>query len=121
MQGTKGPIFDGSVPAAKLIEKLAQDLRPEALFHFISAIANQLRWPNSHTQYFSCALLHLFSTDNEDVKHTITRVFMERLVVHRPHPWGLIITLLEILKNRIYGFWDLPFVKAAPEVRFSLS
>lgn len=117
VQGTKGPVFDGSVPAARLIERLAQDLRPEALFHFISAIANQLRWPNSHTQYFSCALLHLFSTDNEDVKHTITRVFMERLVVHRPHPWGLIITLLEILKNRVYGFWDLPFVKAAPEVR----
>ncbi|KAF1968861.1 Not1-domain-containing protein [Bimuria novae-zelandiae CBS 107.79] len=116
LQGMKGPIFDGSAPAAKLIEKLARELRPEARFHFISAIANQLRWPNSHTQYFSCALLHLFSTDYEDVKHTITRVFMERLLVHRPHPWGLIITLLEILKNRTYAFWDLPFVKAAPEV-----
>jgi CCR4-NOT transcription complex subunit 1 len=118
LQGAKGPIFDGSAPAAKLIERLALELRPEAKFHFISAIANQLRWPNSHTQYFSCALLHLFgSPDNEDVKHTITRVFMERLLVHRPHPWGLIITLLEILKNRTYAFWDLPFVKAAPEVR----
>ncbi|KAF9739933.1 hypothetical protein PMIN06_011760 [Paraphaeosphaeria minitans] len=117
IQGAKSPIFDGAAPAAKLIETLARDLRPEAKFHFISAIANQLRWPNSHTQYFSCALLHLFgSQDNEDVKHTITRVFMERLLVHRPHPWGLIITLLEILKNRTYGFWDLPFVKAAPEV-----
>lgn len=120
-QGAKGPVFDGSAPAAKLIEKLAQELRPEAKFHFISAIANQLRWPNSHTQYFSCALLHLFSTDNEKVKHTITRVFMERLLVHRPHPWGLIITLLEILKNRTYAFWDLPFVKAAPEVSIILA
>ncbi|KAJ4305510.1 CCR4-NOT core subunit cdc39 [Kalmusia sp. IMI 367209] len=118
LQGTKGPIFDGSAPAAKLIERLARVLRPEAKFHFISAIANQLRWPNSHTQYFSCALLHLFgSPNNEEVQHTITRVFMERLLVHRQHPWGLIITLLEILKNRTYAFWDLPFVKAAPEVR----
>jgi len=26
------------------------------------------------------------------------------------------VTLIEVLKNRIYGFWDLPFVKAAPDV-----
>lgn len=121
-QGSKGPIFDSSSPAAKLTEKLARELRPEAKFHFISAIANQLRWPNSHTQYFSYALLHLFGPPDTDpaaldVQQTITRVLLERLLVHRPHPWGLIITLLEILKNRTYAFWDLPFVKAAPEVR----
>ncbi|KAF2644937.1 Not1-domain-containing protein [Massarina eburnea CBS 473.64] len=120
-QGSKGPIFDGSSSAANVMEKLVRELRPEARFHFISAIANQLRWPNSHTQYFSYALLHLFGPpDNDslilDVQQTITRVLLERLLVHRPHPWGLIITLLEILKNRTYAFWDLPFVKAAPEV-----
>ncbi|KAF2687332.1 Not1-domain-containing protein [Lentithecium fluviatile CBS 122367] len=121
-QGSKGPIFDSSSPAAKLMERLAWGLRPEARFHFVSAIANQLRWPNSHTQYFSYTLLHLFGPPNSepaalDVQQTITRVLLERLLVHRPHPWGLIITLLEILKNRTYAFWDLPFVKAAPEVR----
>lgn len=121
-QGSKGPVFDANAPAARLMGKLAKELLPEAKFHFISAIANQLRWPNSHTQYFSYALLHLFGTPNNDpqvldVQQTITRVLLERLLVHRPHPWGLIITLLEILKNRTYAFWDLPFVKAAPEVR----
>ncbi|PSN71891.1 Not1-domain-containing protein [Corynespora cassiicola Philippines] len=120
-QGSKTSAFDASAPAAKLLEKLAHELRPEAKFHFISAIANQLRWPNAHTQYFSYALLHLFGPPNNDsqvldVQQTITRVLLERLLVHRPHPWGLIITLLEILKNRTYAFWDLPFVKAAPEV-----
>ena len=116
-QGTDDAIFDESSPAAWLIESLARELRPEAKFHFVMAIANQLRWPNSHTIFFSHALLHLFgSPQSEEVQQTITRVFLERLLVHRPHPWGLIITLLEILKNRTYGFWDLPFVKAAPEV-----
>ncbi|CAI6340370.1 unnamed protein product [Periconia digitata] len=120
-ESSKGHAFDGSSPAAKLMERLVRQLRPEAKFHFISAIANQLRWPNSHTQYFSYALLHLFGPPNNDsfvldVQQTITRVLLERLLVHRPHPWGLIITLLEILKNRTYAFWDLPFVKAAPEV-----
>jgi CCR4-NOT transcription complex subunit 1 len=122
-QGSKaGTFFDSASPAAKLLEMLARELRPEARFHFISALANQLRWPNSHTRYFSYALLHLFGAPSNDpaaldVQQTITRVLLERLIVHRPHPWGLIITLLEILKNRTYAFWDLPFVKAAPEVR----
>ncbi|EUC49278.1 hypothetical protein COCMIDRAFT_85171 [Bipolaris oryzae ATCC 44560] len=115
------PIFDAESPATKLIERLAKDFHPEARFHFISAIANQLRFPNTHTHFYSYALLHLFGPPSEDslaseIQETITRVLLERLLVHRPHPWGLIITLLEILKNRTYAFWELPFVKAAPEV-----
>ncbi|KAI0584436.1 ccr4-not transcription complex subunit protein [Pyrenophora tritici-repentis] len=115
------PIFDAESPATKAIERLVKDLHPEARFHFISAIANQLRFPNTHTHFYSYTLLHLFGPPNDDslaleIQETIIRVLLERLLVHRPHPWGLIITLLEILKNRTYGFWDLPFVKAAPEV-----
>ncbi|KAF2006869.1 Not1-domain-containing protein [Amniculicola lignicola CBS 123094] len=120
-QGSKGPIFDPSAPATRLLEIFARELHPEAKFHFISAIADQLRWPNAHTHYFSYALHHLFGPPNNDpqvqsIQEVITRVLLERLLVHRPHPWGLIITLLEILKNRTYAFWELPFVKAAPEV-----
>ncbi|KAF2746507.1 Not1-domain-containing protein [Sporormia fimetaria CBS 119925] len=120
-QGPKEPSYNPSSPAAKLLTNLAKHFRPEAKFHFVSAIANQLRWPNAHTHYFSYALLHLFGppeNDSESVflQEVITRVLLERLLVHRPHPWGLIVTLLEILKNRTYSFWDLPFVKAAPEV-----
>jgi CCR4-NOT transcription complex subunit 1 len=116
------PLFDAEGSAAKLMVRLAKDFHPEARFHFISAIANQLRFPNTHTHFFSYALLHLFGPPNDDdevleIQQTITRVLLERLLVHRPHPWGLIITLLEILKNRTYAFWELPFVKAAPEVR----
>lgn len=106
---------------ALLLSKFAKELQPEARYHFLSSIANQLRYPNSHTHYFSYALLHLFGTDltdqqESDVRQPITRVLLERLIVHRPHPWGLIITLLELLKNQAYMFWDLPFIKAAPEV-----
>ncbi|KAF2198562.1 Not1-domain-containing protein [Delitschia confertaspora ATCC 74209] len=120
-QGSKGQIFNPASPSTKLLERLVKELRPEARFHLISAVANQLRWPNAHTQYFSYALLHLFGPPEDDaqtleVQETITRVLLERLLVHRPHPWGLIITLLEILKNTTYAFWDIPFVKANPEV-----
>lgn len=106
---------------ASLMSKLAREFQPEARYYFLSSIANQLRYPNSHTHYFSYALLHLFGNDladqqESDVRQQITRVLLERLIVHRPHPWGLIITLLELLKNQAYMFWDLPFIKAAPEV-----
>ena len=119
----KGPLFDSDSAAARLMARLVKDFNPEAKFHFISAIANQLRYPNTHTHFFSYALLHLFGPPNDDdeileIQQIITRVLLERLLVHRPHPWGLITTLLEILRNPVYGFWDLPFVKAAPEVGF---
>ena len=116
-----GAMFKADTPQAVLLKKLAQELQPDARYLFVSAIANQLRYPNTHTSYFSHALLSLFGTDQadqqeSDIRQQITRVLLERLIVHRPHPWGLIITLLELLKNPAYSFWELPFIKAAPEV-----
>ena len=41
---------------------------------FLNAIANQLWYPNSHTHYFSCTLLSLFSETNaEAIQEQITR------------------------------------------------
>lgn len=121
--GTKGSTraaFDDS-PHTALLERLAKALRPEARYYLLSAMANQLRYPNSHTYYFSFAILQLFGVDyseqqDSDIRQQIIRVLLERLIVHRPHPWGLIITLQELLQNRSYTFFRLPFIQAAPEV-----
>ncbi len=84
---------------------------------FLNAIANQLRYPNSHTHYFSCALLSLFSETNvEAIQEQVTRVLLERLIVNRPHPWGLLITFIELIKNSAYSFWKHEFVHCAPEI-----
>ena len=41
---------------------------------FLNAVANQLRYPNSHTHYFSCVLLYLFAEANtEAIQEQITR------------------------------------------------
>lgn len=117
-----GAIYQPSSIHAKSMIMLALQLRPEARYHLISAIVNQLRYPNSHTQWFSQALLAFFvpaSGHDEtisEIQQQITRVLLERLLVHRPHPWGLIITLLELLKNQDLGFSQLPFVKSDPAV-----
>ncbi|KAJ5683312.1 CCR4-Not complex component N.t1.c1 C-terminal [Penicillium macrosclerotiorum] len=112
--------FENSAHAT-LLEKLAQAVEPEARYYLLSAMANQLRYPNSHTYFFSFTILRLFGvdyseSDDSDIRQQIIRVLLERLIVHRPHPWGLIITLQELLQNRSYSFFRLPFIQAAPEI-----
>jgi CCR4-NOT transcription complex subunit 1 len=105
--------------AMDCFQQLCKDLDPEARYVFLNAIANQLRYPNSHTHYFSCVLLFLFesSSASEVVQEQITRVLLERLIVHRPHPWGLLITFIELIKNPRYAFWSHPFVRCATEIQ----
>lgn len=104
-------------PSLDIFMHLAHHLDYEGRYLFLSAIANHLRYPNTHTHYFSCILLYLFAeTSDEVVREQITRVLLERLIVHRPHPWGLLITFIELIKNRRYEFWSHSFVKCAPEV-----
>lgn len=43
-------------------------------------------------------------------------MLVERLIVNRPHPWGLLITFIELIKNPVYKFWDHEFVHCAPEM-----
>ena len=43
-------------------------------------------------------------------------MLVERLIVHRPHPWGLLITFIELIKNPRYNFWAKTFTHCAPEI-----
>ena len=100
-----------------IFQNLAVDLDTEGRYLFLNAIANQLRYPNSHTHYFSCTLLYLFAEANlEATQEQITRVLLERLIVNRPHPWGLLITFIELIKNPQFKFWSHDFVRCAPEI-----
>ncbi|KAL3469528.1 CCR4-Not complex component, Not1-domain-containing protein [Aspergillus californicus] len=119
-KGNTRAAFESS-PHSALLERIAKSLRPEARYYLLSGMANQLRYPNSHTYFFSFAILRLFGTDyteqdDSDIRQQIIRVLLERLIVHRPHPWGLIITLQELLQNGSYAFFNLPFIQAAPEI-----
>jgi CCR4-NOT transcription complex subunit 1 len=115
-----GPVLPGS-PAMQLLGRLVYVLDPEGRYLLLNAVANQLRYPNSHTHYFSCVLLALFSdaardAGGEEVRSQITRVLLERLIVNRPHPWGLLITFIELIKNPRYCFWQHGFTRCAPEI-----
>lgn len=121
-QGHRGTsAFVSDSPPAILLQRLFNESSASTRFHLIGAIVNQLRWPNAHTQFFAYATLHLFGTEGANVegwdqRQQIFAVLLERLHVVLPHPWGLVVVMLEILKNPAYGFWHLPFVKNSPQV-----
>ena len=82
----KVPTLQGS-PAMVIFKQLSDNLDAEGRYILINTIANQLRYPNSHTNFFSNVVLALFAeAENEYVQEQITRVLLERLIVHRPHP-----------------------------------
>eukprot|EP01083_Nonionella_stella_P068938 183388_1 len=97
--------------------QLIMELDEEGRYYYLNAVANQLRYPNNHTHFFSWVLLVLFNDAQEEIiQEQITRVLLERLIVHRPHPWGLLITFIELIKNPRYDFWSHKFTKCAPEI-----
>jgi CCR4-NOT transcription complex subunit 1 len=103
-------------PEMEVIQKL-MELEDRGRYLCLNAIVNQLRYPSSHTHYFSCVVLYLFSEfKSVAVKEQVTRVLLERLIVNRPHPWGLLITFIELVKNQRYGFWNYPFTRCATEI-----
>ncbi|KAI3874808.1 hypothetical protein MKW98_019381 [Papaver atlanticum] len=103
--------------AMDIFQTLIGDLDTEGRYLFLNAVANQLRYPNNHTHYFSFVLLYLFAEANQEVvQEQITRVLLERLIVNRPHPWGLLITFIELIKNPRYSFWTRSFTRCAPEI-----
>lgn len=106
-----------SSPAMDIFNHLAFELDSEGRYMFFNAIANQLRYPNSHTHYFSRVMTNLFQgASKEYIKEQITRVLLERLIVNRPHPWGLLITFIDLMNNPRYQFWSHKFVTCAPEI-----
>jgi len=103
-------------PEIEVLQKL-MEFDEKGRYISLNAIANNLRYPSSHTHYFSCVMLFLFSEAKDDgVKEQVTRVLLERLIVNRPHPWGLLITFIELIKNTRYQFWQHPFIRCATEI-----
>ena len=104
-------------PAIDIFKQLLSTVDLEGRYHILNAMANQLRYPNNQTHFFSCTLLLLFSEAEEEfLQEQITRVLLERLIVHRPHPWGLLVTFIELIKNPKYAFWRHSFAKCDPEI-----
>ncbi|VUZ50964.1 unnamed protein product, partial [Hymenolepis diminuta] len=105
-------------PQMEILQALLLNLDDGGRYLLLNCIANQLRYMNSHTCYFSCSLLYLFSEiPSEKAKEQISRVLMERLIVNRPHPFGLLMTSAELLRNPIYKYWNHNFARCHKEMK----
>jgi CCR4-NOT transcription complex subunit 1 len=83
----------------------------------IDSMVNNLRFPSSRTSLFSIALLFIFAeAPSASVKELVGKTILARLGAERPHPWGLLATMSELVKNPRFGFWKQSFVKDDVEV-----
>lgn len=101
------PITVSGMSSYHLIKFLVSNVVPDAEFRYclLNTIVNQLRYPNIHTYFFSNVFLQLFLDLNEEysrntnnssgdillIQEQIVRVFLERLIVHRPHPVSIVM------------------------------
>jgi CCR4-NOT transcription complex subunit 1 len=111
----------GNEAGVTALSVLIHEVPPEARYYLLSSMVNQLRYPMQLTDFFSQTILCIFGknmNDPEDteIRQEITRIFLERLIGFWPQPWGLMYTVVELLKNEKYTFFELPFVKSIPEV-----
>lgn len=70
---------------------------------FMRAICRHLRFPNMHTQFFSCLILWMYdalkSPDEETIRQIMLRVLLEHFLAASSCPWGIKLTVLELFRN----------------------
>jgi len=68
----------------------------------LNSIINQIRYPNPITFYFTNLIFYIFSIQQTDdsLQEQIIRIFIERLIVDRPHPWGIMYAFIELIKEK---------------------
>ncbi|KIW46905.1 uncharacterized protein PV06_02526 [Exophiala oligosperma] len=103
--------FDPNSTHVTLLTKFTLSLGFEGRYQILNAIADQIRYPSTHTDFFCKLMLNLWGSSNSDaqqgeIREQISRVVYERLAVARPHVWGMTILFLELQNNLTYGFWD---------------
>lgn len=114
--------FDPAAPNVAILSMLVHELGPEPRHYLLFSMVNHLRAPNTDGEFFGKLLLHIFGQGPPDpeemeIREQITRALLERVIGFWPHPWGLLGTVMELVKNEKYMFFELPFIKSTPQVR----
>ena len=87
----------------------------DIVYNILESLVNHLRFPNTQTYFVWYLLTTMFKLDLKDksvskklnwdeeklslVQEMILRSLLERLMIHKPHPWGCTVTFMTILKN----------------------
>ena len=117
-----GARFDPNSPAVTFFIKFATSLGYQHRLFLANALADQIRYPNTHTDFFCKFILHLWGGNNitdaqRELREPVCRVVFERLAAMKPHPWGMMVLSLEFQQNQSYGFWDVVAGEASMQGR----
>ncbi|PVU89072.1 hypothetical protein BB561_005563 [Smittium simulii] len=103
----------------KFIKGLLAELSFEGRYILLNSLSNHLRFPSTHTSFVSQLFYSLFEEKNNTIigiKEIITRVLVERITVNHPFPWGLLVTMHEIICNPKYEFWTQPYTRCLAQI-----
>lgn len=93
-----------------MLKQIIVTLPSDKRLCLLNSIVNELRFINAHTYFYSWMVIYMFNDVDETVQEQISRILIERLQTHDPHPWGLCITFRELLQNPKYAFANKSFV-----------
>ncbi|WFD33892.1 CCR4-NOT core subunit cdc39 [Malassezia cuniculi] len=83
-----------------LVPSVLAELDAEGRYLLLSAAANELRFPSQHTFFFARLFVAVYTNAVDDsTREQVLRVLLERVLAHRPHPWGLLYTLARLLRT----------------------
>jgi len=82
----------------------------------LNSMVDHLRYPNMDSFFMICTILILFNDGNEHLREQIVRVLLERLIALRPHPWGVVFTVNELIRNPTFKLLAHNFIKCIPEI-----
>ncbi|KDE03641.1 hypothetical protein MVLG_05891 [Microbotryum lychnidis-dioicae p1A1 Lamole] len=109
--------FDPQCASTVVLQQLMNEMDPEGRYTLVCSAVNQLRYPNSHTYWFSSFLLATFNeTTDVNLREIIVRVLLERILCSRPHSWGVLYTFSQLITDEDAKLMDQGFVNKSPEV-----
>jgi CCR4-NOT transcription complex subunit 1 len=111
--------LDGEGTYLSTLSRLSADHSGQ--YYLLSVVADQLRYPSAHTYFYISFMLYLFvftsrTEQPNSIPDRIGRVLLERIIVQRPHPFGLLVCFVELMEDHQYGFWHQPFAQAPGEL-----
>lgn len=104
-----------------LLFNLIHEGTTEVKFQVLQVMIEQLRFPNIHTYWFSYVLLNMFTAKEfedqlTEVQEIMLRCLLERVIVNKPHAWGVSVFFTKLLRNDSVNILELQSVKGIPEI-----
>ncbi|CCD26596.1 CCR4-NOT core subunit CDC39 NDAI_0I00270 [Naumovozyma dairenensis CBS 421] len=114
-------VFNTKSSYYQLLFDLVHEGSIELKFQVIQVMIEQLRYPNIHTRWMIFVLKNMFtsegwSDEKSTVQEIILRSIIERILVNKPHPWGLSVIFTQLLRSDKVKLLELDFIKRVPEI-----